>query len=165
MERDVAQRQSAACTVDSEHVRIVLFVSGIHKRDNLSLVAKRFREQRADGPIDLAAGENFLLAWAAFTLDKSTRDAATGIGELAILHGQREEVDTFFGVRRGYSRCEHSVVAARGKRCAGRLLGDPACFKFDLLATCKLNSYVLLHIVFLFVLFCLSLSFCAQSRR
>ena len=145
VEGDVRERQSAAGTVDAEHVRIIFLVGRVHERDHLGLVAKGLREERADGAIDLPRGKDLLLRGAAFALDEAARDASAGVGELAILDREGEEVDAFLGVGRGYGCGENGVVAAGGEGRARCLLGDASCFEFDVLATGKLNGYVLLH--------------------
>jgi hypothetical protein len=107
-------------------------------------------KQRTDGAIDLAAGQDLLLARTAFALDEAAGNASTGVGELAILNGQREEVDSFFRVGRGHGGCQNYVVAAGCERGAGGLLGHASGLKFNLLAAGKLNCHVLFHVVFLF---------------
>ena len=160
MERNIRKRQRAACAVDAEHVGIVFLVGRVHKRHNLRLVPEGFREQRANGAIDLPRRQNFLFARAAFALDEAAGDASAGVGELAILNGQREEVDAFLGVGRSGCGCKHGVVAAGRESGAGRLLGQTAGLEFDVLSTGKLNGNVLFHVCFLFLsLSSLSLSF------
>ena len=145
VEGDVRERERAAGAVDAEHVGIVFLVGRVDERDHLGLVAEGLREERADGAIDLARGENFFLGGAAFALDEAAGDASAGVGELAVLDGEGEKVDALFGVGRGYGCGENGVVAAGGEGRAGGLLGDASCLEFDVLATGKLNGYVMLH--------------------
>jgi hypothetical protein len=135
-------------------IRIILLVGRVDEGDDLGFVAEGFREERADGAIDLARGKDFLLAGSTLALDKATRNASAGIGKLAVLNGQREEVDAFLGIRRGDCGCENGIVAAGGEGRAGGLLGDASGFEFDVLATGELNRYFLFHGFPLF-LFCL----------
>ena len=51
-----------------------------------------FGEQRADGTVDQAAGEDFFFALFAFALKEAAGDFACGIGALQIIHGEREEI-------------------------------------------------------------------------
>src|SRR5579871_743963 len=146
MEGNVAQGKRTARTIDSEHIRIILFISGIDKRNHLRLIPKLLWKQRTDRTVDLAARQNLLLAGTTFALDKSTRNAATRVGELAVLNRQGEEVNPFLRIRRSHSRCQNYVVAACRKRRARGLLRHPTCLKFNLLATGKLNCNVLLHV-------------------
>ena len=147
VERNVRERQRCAGGVDADDVGIVFLVSGEDQRDDLRLVAEAFREERADGAVDLAAGENFTLAGTAFALDESAGDAAACIGVLAVVDGEGEEVDPFLGIRGGYCGCEHHAVTLRDQGCAGGLLGHTASFKGQSLATGKLNCHFVFHIV------------------
>src|SRR5690348_2464766 len=99
MERDIRQRQRAACAVDAEHVWIILFVGRVDEGDNLGLIAECLGKERADGAVDLTAGEDFLFGWPAFALYKSAWDASACVGELAILNREGEEIDALLGVR------------------------------------------------------------------
>ena len=134
----------AACGIDADHVRIVLLVSRVDERDDLGLVAEALREQRTDRPVDLPAREDLLFAGTALALDKAAGDAAAGVGDLAVLDGEREEVDAFFGsgepLRWPELRCHRCDECG-----AGGLLGHAAGFKFDVLAAGKLDGNVLLH--------------------
>ena len=96
-ERNVRERQRAGGGIDADHVGIVFLVGGEDQRDDLRLVAEAVGEQRADGAIDLAAGQNFLFAGPAFALDESAGNAPAGIGVLAVIDGEGEEVDAFPG--------------------------------------------------------------------
>ena len=145
VERDVGQRERAAGTVDAEHVGIVFLVGGVDERDHLGLVAEGLGEQRTNGPVDLAGGKDFLLRRPTFALDEAAGDASAGIRELAVLDGEREEVDAFLGVGRGDRGAKDGVVAGSGERGTRGLLGHASGFKLDVLAAGKLYGYVLLH--------------------
>src|SRR5665213_1982250 len=80
-----------------------------------------------------------------FSLSAEYTNASTGVGELAILNRQREEVDAFLGVGRSGCGCQHGVVAAGGESGAGRLLGHAAGLELDVLSAGKLYGNVLLH--------------------
>ncbi len=146
MERNIAQRQRAARAVDAQHIRIIFLVRRVHKRNHLRLIPERLRKQRTNRPVNLTARQNLLLARPSFTLDKSAGNASTRIGELAILHRQREKIDALFRVRRSHSRRQNYIVATRSQRCAGGLLGHAPGLKFNLLAAGKLNCHVLFHV-------------------
>ena len=145
VEWDVRERERAAGTVDAEDVRVILLVGRVDEGDDLGLVAEALREERADGTVDLAGGQDLLFGGTAFALDEAAGDASTGVRKLSVFNGQREEVKAFLWLRRGDRGCENGVVAAGCEGGTGGLLGQPACLKFDLLATCKLYGYVLLH--------------------
>ena len=146
VEWDVREGERAACAVDAEDVRIVFLVGGIDERNDLGFIAESFREERADGAIDLAGGEDFLLAGTALALDEAAGDASASIGKFAVFNRQREEVNAFLGV--GGSSCggENGVVATGGESGAWRLPGHTAGFEFDVLATGELNRDVLFHV-------------------
>ena len=101
VERNVRQCQRRACSVDADHVRIVFPVRGEDQDDDLGLIAEAFGEKRTHRAVDLAGGENLALARTAFALDESAGDAAACVGVLAIVDGEGEEVDAFFGIGRG----------------------------------------------------------------
>ena len=144
-EGDVGKRQRCRGGVDADHVGIVFLVGGENQRDDLRLVAETIREERADGAIDLAAGQHFFFAGPAFTLDKATGNASTCIGVFAVIHGQGEEVDAFPGVGRCNSSCQHHGFA-RGYQCGARgLLGHAAGLKDQPLAAGKLDRYFMLR--------------------
>ena len=75
MERDIGDAQRDRCAVDAGDVGIVLRVGRKHHGDHLRLAAETFREQRPDGPVNLAAGQNFALAGPPFALDKAAGNA------------------------------------------------------------------------------------------
>src|SRR5260370_24206933 len=81
---DIRNHQSRSGAVDGQHVRIVFSVSRKHNGDDLSIVAESFREKRADGAVDHAAGQNFALAGTAFTLDGTARNESPSIGLFAV---------------------------------------------------------------------------------
>jgi len=58
-ERNVGERQGRARSHHGQGIRIHLGVGGEHHGDHLGLVAKALGKQRADGPVDLPAGEDF----------------------------------------------------------------------------------------------------------
>ena len=146
VEGDIGERERTACAINSEHIRVVLFIGRVDEGNDLGLVAEGLREERADGAIDLPAGQDFLFGGTAFTLDEAARDAASGVREFAVLDREREEVNAFFRIRGGYGRGQDGVVAGSGKRGAGGLLGHASSLKLDLLAAGKLYGYVMLHI-------------------
>src|SRR5882724_7055304 len=104
VEGDVAQREGGGCAVDGEDVGIVFRVGGEDQGNDLRLAAESFGEQRADGAIDLAAGEGFAVAHAAFALDESAGDASASIGIFAVVDGEGEERDADAGLGVGAGR-------------------------------------------------------------
>ena len=116
MERNVGDGQRAGGAVDAEDVGIIFRVGGKHEGDDLGFALEAFGEQRADGAVDLAAGENFALAGTAFALDEAAGDASAGVGVFAVIDGEGEEVDAFAGIGIGDGGGENDVVAQCGPR-------------------------------------------------
>ena len=110
-------------------VGIVFGVGGEHEGDDLGLAAEAFREQRAHGAVDLAAGENLSLAGTAFALDEAAGNASAGVGVFAIVDGQGEEIDALAGIGVGGGGGENDVVANAHHDRAVRLLGQFSGFK------------------------------------
>ena len=90
------------------------------------------------------AGQNFLFAGPAFALDESAGDASAGIGVLAVIDREGEEVDAFPRVGRG-DRGGQNHGFARGDQCSARgLLGHAPGLKDQPLAAGKLDGYFML---------------------
>ena len=143
-EGNVGESQRGRGGIDANDVGIVLLVGGEDQRDDLRLVAESIGEERADGAVDLTAGENFLLAGPAFALDESAGNAAAGVGVLAVVNGEWEEVDALPGVGRGHCGGQNDGFA-RGNQCGARgLLGHAAGLKDQTLAAGKLDGYFML---------------------
>ena len=100
-EGNVRKRQRAGGGVDADHVGIVFLVGGEDQRNHLGLVAETVGEERADGAVDLAAGQHFFFAGPAFALDEAAGDASAGVSVLAVVDGEGEEVDALPRVGRG----------------------------------------------------------------
>ena len=151
---NVGERHRRGCGVDADHVGIVLLVRGEDQRDQLRFIAESIGEQRAHGPIDLTAGQNLFFAGPAFALDEAAGNASAGVGVLAVIHREREEVDAFPGIGRGHSGGQNYGFA-RGHQCgAGGLLGHAAGLKDQPLAAGKLDGYFMLRRHSVLVSFC-----------
>ena len=144
-ERNVGKRQGRSSGIDADHVGIVLFVRGHDQGNHLGLIAEILGEHGANGAVDLAAGKNLTLAGTALALDKAAGNAAASIGVLAVIHGQGEKIESFFGIWCGYGGRQNYVVTLGHEHGARGLLGHPACFKSQSLATGKLDSHFLFH--------------------
>src|SRR5690606_23218780 len=89
-------------------------------RAHLYFVAEPIREQRADGAVDQARDQGFLLGRAAFALEEAARDAPAGIELLLVIDGQREEVLPFTrGPVGDRGDQQHGAVAGHHDRAAG----------------------------------------------
>ena len=75
-----------------EHVVGVLEVDGQHGGHDVDLVHVALGEQRPDGPVDLARGEDGLLAGPRLALDEAAGDLAGGVVPLFDVDREGEEV-------------------------------------------------------------------------
>ena len=117
--------------VNAANVGIVIRVGGQHKRDDLGLALESFGEQRTHGPIDLAAGEHFALAHAAFALDEASGETSAGVGVFAVIDGEGKEIDTLARVGIAGGSGENDVLADADDGRSVRLLGQFSGFKSD----------------------------------
>ena len=109
--------------VDAADVGIILGISGENEGDDLGLALKSFGEHGADRAVNLAAGEDFALAHAAFALDKAAGNASAGVGVFAVVNGEREKIDARAGLGIGGGGGENDVLAN-----AHDGSDPPACF-------------------------------------
>ncbi len=124
--RHLRERQRGGRAGEGEHVAVVVGIGRDHRRDDLRLEAPARREQRANRPVDDAARQRLFLGRLALALEEAARDAARGVGVLAIVDRQRQEIDAFAGTGRMTGGDEHHGVAlADDDRTVG-LLGQPA---------------------------------------
>jgi hypothetical protein len=65
-----------------------------HGTDDLGLAFEGGREQRPDRSVDQAADKGFIFGWAAFTLEKASRDFAGGERLFLVIHCQGEKILT-----------------------------------------------------------------------
>ena len=131
-ERNIGKGQGGRSGVDAADIGIVFGVGGEDEGDDLGLALEAFGEHRTDRPVNLAAGENFALAHAPFALDKAAGDASAGIGVLAVVDGEREEVDALAGLGIGGGGGENNVFAKAHDGRAVGLLGQFSSFKGEL---------------------------------
>ncbi len=75
-----------------QHVGIVLLVRGERAGHDLDFVEIRGGEERPDGAVDEAGGENFLGGGPAFPLDEPAGEFAGGVGLFPIIDGEGEEI-------------------------------------------------------------------------
>ena len=123
VKRNVGNAERDRRAVDAGDVGIVGRIGREHHGDDLGLAAEAFGEQRPDGPVDLAAGENFALAGPPFALDEAAGNASGGVGVFAVVDGEGEEVDALTRVGVGAGGGENNVVADAHNAGAVGLLG------------------------------------------
>ena len=68
-------------------------------RHDLHFVEVAGGKERADGPVDQARGQDFLGGGPAFALDEAAGELAGGVGFLAIIDDEREEIPTLDRLR------------------------------------------------------------------
>ena len=111
VKRNVRHAQRHRRTVNAGNIGIVGGIRRQHHGDDLGLAAEAFGEQRPNRAIDLPAGQNLALAGTPFALDESARNASGGVGVLAVIHREGEEVDALAGIGVGASGGENHVIA------------------------------------------------------
>ena len=102
---------------------------------HLDFVVPSLGEQGPDGPVNHAAGEDFLFRGAAFALEVTAGKPARCSGLLAIIHREREEILAGLGAGGGH-RGDHDdgFPQLNGDGAVG-LFGEPAGFDVDLLGS------------------------------
>jgi hypothetical protein len=129
-------------------------------RHHLDLVLEALGEHRPDRAVDQAHGQDLLGRRASLALEEPARDLARGLGLLAVVDGQREEILLLARGAGGDGGEGHRFAQGRDHG-AVRLAGDDARFEDDPLAADRaLDSYVVeLHRVKDLTCCCLRFSF------
>ena len=105
-----------------------------------------FGEQRPDGPVDQAAGENFLLGGPAFALDEAAGKTPGGVSVLAVIHGEGEKIGAGLGLGRGTGgHQDHRFAGADNHRSIG-LFGHLPGFDRDDPATAEIHFNGMQHV-------------------
>jgi hypothetical protein len=120
--RDLARAERERGRDQAEDVVVILLVGGEDVDDDLDFVLEAFREERPDGAVDDAAGEDLLVARAPFALDEAAGDLARGVGLFLVLDGEREEGQRALLVAHGDGG-EDDGFAVGHERGPGGLLG------------------------------------------
>ena len=120
---------AAECAVDTENVGIVIAVGRQYERNHLGLALESFGEHGTYRAVDLAAGEHFALAHAAFALDEAAGETSTGVGVFAVIHREGEKVDAFARIGIGGGGGENDVLAEADDDGSVGLLGQFSGFK------------------------------------
>src|SRR5258708_18294003 len=84
-EWNVRNSERRGSAVNAGYVRVVFGVGGKYQRNHLGLALEAVFKKRAHWTINLAAGESFALAHAAFALDEAAGDASASVGVFAIV--------------------------------------------------------------------------------
>ncbi len=128
VERDVGEHQRHRGAVDGQDVRIVLAVGREAEGDDLGVGGVAFGEQGAQRAVDLAGGDDLLLRRPAFALEEAPGNAARGVGVLAIVDRQRQEVPLGGTFVLHAGRGEHDRIAVADGAGPVGLLGQVTRF-------------------------------------
>ena len=141
-EWDTGDGQGRGTADQGDDVRVHVAVGGHHRGDDLHGVHEALREERADGAVDEARGERFLVARPTFTAQEAAGNLADGVELLLVVHREGKEILRRIGGGRGHHRAEHDGVAHAGHHGPGGLLGDLVGFEHHaVLAELKLFAY------------------------
>jgi len=125
--RNVGAKESGGSAVHHEHVGVVDLVSREEEADHLDFVEEAFGEERAEGTVAEARGQDFLIGRLTFATEVTARETAGCRELLAVVDGQGEEVlvggaQVFGG---GSRHEERGLALADGDRAVGEA-GDGA---------------------------------------
>ena len=95
---------------------------------DLNLVIPALGEERADGPINEPAGEDFLLGGTAFAFEVAAGELAGRSRLFPVIHGQRKELLALFGLSSGDGRHDDNGFAQLDAYGAVGLFGEFAGF-------------------------------------
>ena len=131
-----------------QDVGLVLAVVGEHLGDAQDLVIEALGEQRADRPVDQAAGQRFLFGGAALALEEAARDAPGGREFFLVVDGQREEVLARLDRLGGGDRAEDDGFAKGRQDGAVGLTGNAARFELQgLSAELDFHGFDIKHVI------------------
>ena len=119
LEGDVADRQGGRRGDRADDVGVVLLVRRQDGHHDLHVVLVALGEERPDGPVGQAGGQDGRLGRARLALDEAAGDLARGVHALLEVHRQGEEVEARARVRPVGRPQHHGVAVADGHRAAG----------------------------------------------
>ncbi len=140
--RDVAHHQRGGCAEDAHHIRLILAIGAEQQAVHLALVEPTLVEERADGAIGEATGENFLVARATFTAEIVAGDLATRRGAFAVIHLQWKPVLAVTAFGGGDDGCHYNRLAHLHGHSAISLFGDVATADRDFFIA-KFGGYLM----------------------
>ena len=123
----MGQRRTGAA--DGQGIGILLGIGRQDHGDDLGFVGETFGEQRTHRTIDQAAGKNFFFGGTSLTFDKAARDFTGGISVFTIVHRERKESGSRFGLIGHASGDENNRVTGTNDNGAVRLFGHSAGFE------------------------------------
>ena len=125
LERQRRDAQAGTGTVHGQHVGIVLTIAGNDEGLDLHFVVEPFGKQRTNRPIDQTRGERLFHGRATFALQEAAGKLAGRGGALAIVAGEREEIDARSRGAGGGGNQDHGLAVLH-QATAGSLLGEKA---------------------------------------
>ena len=135
LERRAGEGQRSRRSHQRQNVRIVFHVMRQHRHDDLGFVAPAVDEQRADRTVDQAGNQRFLFGGPAFAFEVAAGNAAGCVGLFLIVHGERQEIDTFARRLGGDDGGKHDGLAIGGDHGTIGLTRDLAGFEFEWTST------------------------------
>ena len=138
--RNIRNSQSSGGGVNATNIGIVIGVGRENEGDDLRLALKAFGKHRTHWPVNLAAGQDFALAHAAFALDEAAWETSTGIGVFAVIDGEREKIDALAGFGIGGGGGENNVFTKAYQGGTTRLFGIFSGFKCEGFPACDFDG-------------------------
>ena len=126
VEGDTADHERCRSGVDADDVVRVFLVGAEDRQDDLCLIAVPVGERRPQRAVGQAAGEDCVLARAAFTTEECARDLAGSVSTLFDIDGEREEVDAISDIFGCVGGCQHGGPSETDDNCTLRLRGELA---------------------------------------
>jgi hypothetical protein len=128
---DVADHQRDGCANDAQNVRVVLSVGTEQNALHLDFVIPALGKERANGPVNHPAGQDFLFGRAAFAFEIAARESARRGGFLPIIDREREKILARLGAGGGDGGDDDDALAKLNGDGAVGLLGEFAGFDVD----------------------------------
>ncbi len=97
-ERDIRNRQGSGGRCNADHIGRSRFVGGQNRGNNLGFEVVAFREERSQGTIDQAAGQDFLFSRTPLALEISSRNLSCSVGFFNVIDREGQKIDTGLGV-------------------------------------------------------------------
>ena len=123
-EGNVRDMEGGRGGVDRQDVGFIFAVRRKHHVVDLHVIPVAFGEERADGAVSDAGGENLLLARTCLAFEVTAGETAGRVILLAVLDLQREKVDAFARLVGAGHRGKHQGVTQTAHRGASGLTGE-----------------------------------------
>ncbi|OPZ70713.1 MAG: hypothetical protein BWY82_01963 [Verrucomicrobia bacterium ADurb.Bin474] len=118
---DIRDHQCGRCTIHHEHIRLIHLIRRQEVTDHLHFVQEALREKGTQRTVAKTAGQDLLFGGLALTFEVSTRKASGSRELFTVIHGQREEILTWFYVWRGCRGDKYSGFSfGNGYRTVGK---------------------------------------------